>query len=229
LPQADCAAERRSAKPTPVQKPIEEPPRSPWGRTADVDEHISQLRAEFIGLPETCHEHAALVVRIRRKIDLESTLGAFFALWASDAEQLASNLSSRWLVSACDTFADYGTPFQRAAALMLSATINTLKLAETERLLMSDASLDLEKTERLIRTQAGQTHVPLWDGMTAYSIEAGDMPRNLLSRMRSVLSGDPALSAIGAALIERALQGDTVFGRLSKRNPRFWVPRTDPS
>ena len=111
---------------------------------------------------------------------------------------------------------------------MLSATINTLKLAETERLLLSDVSLDPEKTEELIRTQSERTHVPLWDGMTAYSIEAGDMPRNLLSRMRALLSGDPALRAIGAVLIERALNGDTVFGRLSKRNPRFWVARTDP-
>jgi hypothetical protein len=186
-----------------------------------VDQQISLLRAEFAGLPDICHAHAALIVRIRRQIDLESSLAEFFELWLSDTDQLAVHLSSRWLVSACDTYADYGTPFQQAGALLLSATINTLKLAETERLLLRDSSSDPEKVDTLIRSHADRIHVDLWDGMTAYSVVAGDMPRNLLSRMRTVLGQDPVLSVIGAALIERALQGDTVFGRLSKLNPRF--------
>lgn len=189
-----------------------------------MDEHISLLRTEFVGLPEICHTHAELVVRIRRKLDLQPTLAAFFDLWDAEAEQLAANLSSRWLVSACDTFADYGTPFQQAGALILSATINTLKLADTERLLLNDASRDPAKTDALIRSHAENAHVELWDGMTAYSVVAGDMPRNLLSRMRAVLGQDPVLSVIGRTLIERALQGDTVFGRLAVLNPRFAPP-----
>ena len=128
--------------------------RHTWGRTKDADEHISRLRAEFAGLPEICHTHASLIVRIRRKIDLESTLTAFFELWSSKADELAAHLSSRWLVSACDTFADYGTPFQRAGALILSATINTLKLAETERLLLRDASPDPERIEAMKASHA---------------------------------------------------------------------------
>jgi hypothetical protein len=191
-----------------------------------VDEHIALLRTEFIGLPDICHTHAALIVRIRRKIDLDSTLESFFELWSSSAEQLAANLSSRWLVSACDTFADHGTPFQRAAALVLSAMINTLKLAETERLLLRDVSIDPVKVDKVVRSHAERTHIELWDGMTAYSLAAGDMPRNLFARIRAVLSEDPALGVIGATLLERALQGETVFGRLSRLNPRYWTPAT---
>lgn len=199
-----------------------------WGRTADLDEHIAILKNELEGRPVICLEHAGLVVRIRRKVDLQPSLAAFFDLWDREAEQLAANLPSRWLISACDTFADYGTSFQRAAALILSATVNTLKLAETERLLLRDASHDRAKTDALIRTHDERVHVELWDGMTAYSVVAGDMPRNLFARISRVLAEDPALSAIGAALIDRAIEGDTVFGRLAQLNPRF-APPSEPS
>ena len=199
-----------------------------WGRTADVDEHIELLKAEFDGLPDICHRHAALIVRIRRKIGLDSALAEFFALWDSRAEQLVASLSSRWLVSACDTFADYGTPFQRAAALMLSSTINTLKLAETERLLLRDISTDPAKLEAVVGSHAEQAHIDLWDGMTAYSVVAGDMPRNLLRRVHEVLGEDPVLAVIGRTLIDRALAADTVFGRLAKLNHRFDWPKEPP-
>lgn len=195
-----------------------------WGRTADFDQHVEMLRAEFEGQPEICLAHAALIVRIRRGIDLQDSLDRFFLLWTSEGQELARLLSSRWLVSACDTIADHGTPFQRAGAMMLSATINTIKLAETERLLLCDASLDASKVEALKSHHAERIHVELWDGMTAYSIEAGDMPRNLLARMWAVLDQDRVLQAIGTTLIERALQGDTLFARLAAMNPRFAPP-----
>lgn len=203
--------------------------RHSWGRTADLDEHIALLKAEFTGLPEICHRHASLVVRIRRRIEIESAVAEFFELWDSSADELAANLSSRWLVSACDTYADHGSEVQRATALMLSAIVNTIKLAETERLILSDPNPDADKTDELIRKHSQQVHVDLWDGMTAYSIVAGDMPRNLLARLRSVLGSDPVLSVIGETLIGRAIEADTLYGRMARLNPRFAFPRQPSS
>jgi hypothetical protein len=192
-----------------------------WGQSADLDEHLALLRSEFVGLPETCHRHAGLIVRIRREIELEASLAAFLQLWDVEGETLVEHLTSRWLVSACDTYADHGSPFQRAAALMLSATVNTLKLAETERLLLRDVSPDPAKADLVTRSHAAGSHIELWDGMSAYAVTTGDMPRHLFARMYAVLDQDRVLSLIGRTLIDRAIASDTVFGRLAKLNPRF--------
>jgi hypothetical protein len=189
----------------------------------NIHEHFRRLRKEFAGSPELCFVHAQLIVCIRRSRQMPKTLPAFFRLWADEPEFLSRHLNSRWLISACDTFADHGTPAERAAAMLLVTLINTVKLAETERLCLADAEAVPEKLSAIAESHRHQTHVELWDGLTAYAPFAGDMPRNMFRRMMAVTGEIPAFAAMTRALIGRAAGADNLLGRLARLNPGFFA------
>lgn len=169
---------------------------------ADVDEHLPSLKREFVGLPELCFAHARLIVLIRRKIDLDSNLSKFFGLWQREASFLGEHLSSRRLILACDTFADYGTERQQAAAVLLVVLINTLKLAETERLAIVNNVPDRLVFETIASNYERGEPWELWDGMPAYSPFIGGMPRNMFGRLSKITDKDPAFRQIARAHAE---------------------------
>jgi hypothetical protein len=187
----------------------------------NLSEHFDHLQKDFVGLPLLCFAHAQLVVRIRRKLDLAETVPAFLKLWATESEFLTAHLNSRWLISACDTFADYGTDAQKAAAMILVVLINAVKLAETERLSLRDAASLPEKFDAITESHRAKSHIELWDGMTAYAPFSGDMPRNMLRRIALLTEKDAALAAIAKTLIRRAVAADTLLGRLARLNSGF--------
>ncbi len=203
------------------ERRVEGLPRTPTNfKRPDLEEHLAELRAEFAGQSELAYQHAELVVRIRRRVGLERDLAAFFALWEAERAFLADALSSRWLVSALDTFVDHGTPMQSALALPAVGMIALLKLGETERVVLVDATLSEASVEALHRyRQTG--FVYLWDGMTAYAMNGGNVFRNFVSRYLAKLQPEPVLHAIVAALIDRAREGDTLLSRLERYNPRL--------
>lgn len=190
----------------------------------DVQRHIENLREEFVGMPELCFLHAQLIVMIRREIDLEINLAAFFALWEREPEFLARHLSSRWLISACDTFADYGSDIQRAIAMHAVVFVNMSKLFETERLACRDPNIREDEFRTIETKYARKESVELWDGVTAYSPYNGDMPRNMLRRLLSIASKDRACGLIVRSVLMRALENDTCFARFARINPGF-LPR----
>src|SRR5205085_10868877 len=142
-------------------------------------------------------------------------------LWAEEFEFLTAHLNSRWLISACDTFADHGSDTQKAAAMLLVVLINTVKLAETERLALRDASTLPAKFDAIAESHRGKRHIELWDGMMAYGPFSGDMPRNMLRRLAMLTEKDAALGAIARTLIRRAVAADTLLGRLARLNEGF--------
>ncbi len=197
--------------------------------SANIYEHFLGLRRDFAGSPELCFVHAQLIVCIRRQKELKTTVPAFLKLWAEEAEFLAENLNSRWMISACDTFADYGTPKQKAAAMMMVLLMNTVKLAETERLTLADSDSLPEKLQAIVEVHRSKAHLELWDGMPAYSPFEGDMPRNMFRRMAKITDADPALTLIARTLIRRAVAEDTLLGRLAALNPGFLPEEFQPA
>jgi hypothetical protein len=187
----------------------------------NIHKHFRLLAGDFAGAPELCFAHAQLIVCIRRSRELADVLPLFFRLWRDEPEFLAKHLDSRWLVSACDTFADYGTPAQQAAAMPLILLVNVMKLAETERRWLSDSDPVSEKIAAIAETHKRRMHVELWDGLTAYAPFCGDMPGNMFRRMMRIAGEDAALAQIARELIRRAVESDTLLGRLAKMNPEF--------
>jgi hypothetical protein len=189
--------------------------------SADLHEHFEILRRDFGGEPLLCFAHAQLIVCIRRKLDLAENISAFLKLWATEPEFLTAHLNSRWLISACDTFADYGSDAQKAAAMILVVLVNAVKLAETERLSLRDTTSLPDKFNAIAGSHRAKTHIELWDGMTAYAPFSGDMPRNMLRRIATLTDKDAALAAIARTLIRHAVAADTLLGRLARLNGGF--------
>jgi len=192
-----------------------------FGFATDLDAHFEILRRDFVGLPLLCYAHAQLIVCVRRKLELSENLAAFLKLWSTESKFLTEHLNSRWLISACDTFADYGSDTQKAAAIIMVILVNTVKLAETERLIFGDPNPMPSKLEAIAEKRNARTHIELWDGVTAYALFSGDMPRNMLRRLATLTEKDVALAAIAKTLIRRAVTADTVLGRLARMNNGF--------
>jgi hypothetical protein len=181
-----------------------------FGRRPDFAEHMNELRSEFIGRSELLFVHAALVVALRRRLAPARHLAAFTALWTHHGDLLARELSLRWLVSACDSFADHAAdPARQALALLGSVLVNAVKLHESERHILGLRDADLP----VVRHPGGI----LFDGLTCYSVMNGDMIRNMESRIRRLAAGDAVVGPILLAMLDRLAQGPTVFHRMAKR------------
>jgi hypothetical protein len=178
------------------------------GRHENLQEHLEHVCKEFAGEPQIDFYHAALTVLIRRRIQGELAQQHFERVWSEQSDHLLSSLSARWLVSACDTIMDCSAdPVERAMACAASNLMNTIKLYETERLANGPSRTSLESLA---------TPVPLFDGMTSFSVGWGDMILNLRKRTEAICSGNTTASKILRELLRRADRADTIYRRLAQ-------------
>ena len=185
------------------------------GRRNQLDEQFELIRSEFAGSSQLCYELAKTIVLIRREIELSKNVEIFFEILNHDINFLCDSLSTRWLVSVCETIADYGNPRQRLAAICISTLVNLVKMAESERLLRPEAKCWPSQYME-------QWPHDLKDGMTSYHIRHGDMPRNLWRRMDDCLQDTPELQKILNTIIERLKSSENMLCRLADLNPGFW-------
>ncbi|HSH96052.1 MAG TPA: hypothetical protein VK968_18035 [Roseimicrobium sp.] len=183
-----------------------------------IDEHITMLRAEFIGRPEVCYLLGCQIVRLRRGVDPQLDWNVFIQLIADYEEVLYKNLNLRWLISICDTYADYGDQNEQLAGVCLSSFVNLIKLSETERLHMVDP---------MLRPAALMSPKPLWDGMMSYNMPKGDMPRNLFARMDRNLRHAPRIHRLWLEIFSRLKSSDNLLSRLAAHNANFYELKKD--
>lgn len=188
------------------------PPEPSWQRKRTVEDHVAMLAKEFSGQSALFLFHAATIVFIRREVGGEACRNRFRTLWRDYEEILLKGLDSRWLISACDTFADIAeTLEERRTGALASLFANTIKLYETERIVTGVA--DVEPADYDI--EAVQRRVHLYDGVTAFRIGRGDMVRSLLDRVEATICGSSPPERILRELLTRAVRRDTVFSRLA--------------
>lgn len=172
-----------------------------------LDEHIRGLEREFAGAPAIGLYHAILIVLIRRDMQRELALRQFQKLWSQHEGAMLTHLSARWLVAACDTLMDHSTDkSERAIAALGSTLVNTVKLYETERRLIRDAS---DAYSTLLHP------VDLFDGLTSFSVGQGDMIQNLRTRTKAICGGNTPASKIVLELMKRMDRPETVYGRFA--------------
>jgi hypothetical protein len=176
-----------------------------------TQEKLRRLRDEFVGRPLSHFMHAACIVHIRRAERLHASRALFLSMWAENGRFLSETLSSRWLISALDTFVDIGEPATAARSMAVVAMFNTLRFAESERYL-TGAGIDVAELP------VGQAF--LWDDVEVYRLQRGDALWNTLVRLRRTLAADPPLIDIFEALWRMALKGDTLFKRLVDVNQK---------
>lgn len=187
------------------------------GSEKALDLHLANLRQEFSGQPELVYHHAKLIVLARREFRTEETFAKFKGLWDREAEFLCHHLNIRWLVSACDTFADHDPdPATRNAALMVSMLVNTVKIYESERYI-TDASADVVDKDRVERLQTDL--VSLFEGLSCFTVGTDDTLRNMRWRLDAVFSEGP-VGLIFKTVFDRLQVNDTAFARLRALHQR---------
>lgn len=190
------------------------------GRREKLEEHCESLKLEFAGQPQLYFFHAVLNVHIRRNVEADWAWFQFCRVWTEMQRDLLRGLTSRWLVSACDTIMERSdSPYEQAMACAGSTLLNTLKLFETERAACS-------QTKPLPAEPRPPT--PIFDGMTTFALGSGDMIHALRKRTEKVCGAVPG--SIAAAIMREALvradRHDTVYGRLARvhrnESTRWW-------
>lgn len=187
------------------------------GAEKNVEQHLLNLREEFAGQPELLYVHASLIVLIRREYKVDEHFRQFEKLWETEKDWLCSQLNTRWLVSAADTFADYSdNPTERALALGASLLANTVKMQETERYLQSTEAMP-DDNERL--AELTSKRVDLFDGTSAFAVGTDDTLRNMRWRIDSI-SALHSTGSLVAEIFKRLQNQDTVYQRFRQRHTR---------
>lgn len=181
------------------------------GSSKSIEEHHETLRREFSGQYELSFHHAFLIVLIRREYELKDSYKQFERLWTDQTAWLLENLNIRWLVSACDTFADHSSdPKERALALAATILANTVKVYETENVMTRHAQLKYdEELVKLVQQQA----IPLVEGMSCFTVGTDDTLRNMVWRMQAEAKNSVS-GQILQEIIYRFTRLPTAYGRL---------------
>lgn len=178
------------------------------GRKRDLAEHFRCLEPEFHGKPKLCHLLACVIVALRRDPKDTGLQRMFNRIIREYGEELSKALNLRWLTSVCDTCIDVSKDQEdRAIALVGTILANTIKLAETERLLFCP---NLSTPPRHRFSNGGI----LFDGVLSFWVSQGDMIENLISRAALVLDGKGTSAPFSAEILNRILELDTVFRRM---------------
>jgi len=188
-------------------------------REVDLQMHLEAIKGEFQGRSKLLFEIASSIVMLRRGQNIIQSWG--FIRQALQEEKLlkfvVENLNSRWLLSVCDTYSDYGDHEESLAASGIVALFTALKLSETQRLIdgLSNSFYSAEYLESF------NLPYPLWDGMTSYLPLTGDMPNNMFARQLRALGSQPILRRIYIELVGRAIKSDCLFSRFASVNSKF--------
>jgi hypothetical protein len=162
--------------------------------------------------PEPAGQLVRLIRELRNGRDSERNWLEFRAVVEADPGVLVPQLSIRWLVSICDTYADFAVPPQSCHAVLLSTFVTMLRLAETCRFtrpVIDEARW--EETRTRIR--------PLYDGLTTFAIDRQDTFLNLARRIARQLSGDPLMETFWREILRRLHAGDNVVSEFARHSP----------
>lgn len=176
------------------------------GHIERLEDHLRALEKEFAGDSKLDYYHAALIVLIRRNVQRPLAYEQFESMWRDQTDYLC-NLNLRWLISACDTIMQHSSNMaDRTAGAMGSVLANTVKLYETER---HFSDVDFAPKSDL------RCPVPLFDGLTTFSIGNGDMIFNQRRRIAELCSAGSFAHRIVLAIIARLDRHDTVYRRFA--------------
>lgn len=152
-----------------------------------------------------------LIIQLRRGNDIENNWGKFRQIVTENSEEICLKFNTRWLISICDTFADYGDEIEKRNALLISV-IGDMEKLFASRLLLFDIQFNEVKYDKLKKAKAQ----PLWDGMTSFNIQKGDMTNNLFKRVRNMLKATPVISEIFETVLSRITHNDTFLADLNR-------------
>lgn len=173
----------------------------------DFGDELIKWKQAFAGKPQLLFLHTALIIAIRRRIDLQENLLLFYQLWDRHEPFLTQRLDLKWLSSACDTFVDYPRSSSEEAWAFLGALlVKTVKVYETEYRLHKSPNGESQTFQRQM----------LFDGLLNYNVGKGDLIDHLERRLGAIdqTSGGPPARRVVVEIVKRLLKNDTAFRRI---------------
>jgi len=164
-------------------------------------------------------EVEAMIKKLRRRKDGSNTWELFQSIVENNIDEICRSFNTRWLISICDTYADFGDPISRRNALLVVQTANFEKLWATY-LLMYDMKLSHQKVDALKKNKI----IPLWDGMYSFNINHGDMTNNFFRRVEAAMKETPVIKKIWDTVLLRLDQEGTTLGNLNEYHRRLFDP-----
>ncbi|WP_039017101.1 hypothetical protein [Halocynthiibacter namhaensis] len=176
------------------------------------DVHVEMSR-EYVAQSALCLMTAQLIPVFRRRNPADEFIVLWHRVWAEQAQHLLDRLSSRWKISAIQTFAELGeTETERLLGCEAVQFFGMLKIFEAER-----------KTSGLpswkIFSFGAKNRGPMPLKMEPFSLEDGDLDRYLVMRLFQLCQScqDTPVSWLVMDLLN-ALNTDSnnIFHRLAK-------------
>lgn len=182
--------------------------------------HLRHLQLEFVGHSELAFYHALLIVLLRRGFDVERTFAEFESLWQQRAEMLFEQLSLRWLISAADTLIDQSPDPVRGAILMNAVSlINSFKIGETQRILLTD---QLEpRSDQVIALSKQHRH--LYDGLTYFRLGSDDTLAQMRTRYQRFAQHDAFAARFLLVIFGRIHDCPGAFALIRQFHPPQWA------
>jgi len=160
-----------------------------------------------------------LIVNLRKGKDINTNWKEFSNIIEQNIDEVCKILDTRWLVSICDTYVDYGDPIISRNAMLVVQIANFEKLWATN-LLMYDIRLNPEKLQKLKNNKI----ISLWDGMYSFNINHGDLTNNFFYRLENLLKETLVIEKIYRTILQRIKENDTILANLNKYHGRLFEP-----
>lgn len=175
---------------------------------------LSDLPQAFRGsTPADLFENAkTLIAELRNRRDPEKNWNAFRTLIELNRNAVTASFSSRWLVSVCDTYADYAEPKRSRNALLISLLFNMIRVSDS---LYESKDIRGDRIDAIKNDQ-----LPLFDGFVTLHLDKQDTFLNLAKRLTKALSDDKLLYGIFVELLERAKRNDNLLSRFAGKSAR---------
>lgn len=166
-----------------------------------------------------------LIIELRNHRDVEDNFPVFRSLVEESGFLILETWDLRWLISICDTYADYGTPVERRNALLVSLFVNLFRIADTY-LITQNCTDDHEMINIL-----SQQQIPLSllnneaNGVMTLSLAKQDTCLNLAKRLDAVLEETPFFHAVYRKAVELFLKESPLlsgFAELSAQPERIF-------
>lgn len=166
-----------------------------------------------------------LIIELRNRRDIEENFSLFRSLVEERYFLILKEWNLRWLISICDTYADYGTPVERRNALLVSLFVNLFRIADTY-LITQNYTDDHEMIEIL-----SQQQIPLSllknkeNGVMTLSLAKQDTCLNLAKRLDAMLEETPFFHAVYRKAVELFLKESPLlsgFAELSAQPERIF-------
>jgi hypothetical protein len=174
-------------------------PANNLNRFDDVELNIKEVRKEFVGKPELCHQLVKHINYLRRSIDVVENWNRFEYLIEHFLPEILKHFDVRWLLSICDTYVDHGDEYSSAIAMNIVNIVNGTNIQSTIMYTLPEPVMLKEKMTTDVK-------YPTWGGMITCDIITGDTIHNMMTRNDKIIKGHRILNKIWCEIKNRGRQ-----------------------